>query len=1118
MTEETEPIDSFEAADEYQSYLESKMVAAVDTGFFIDESNLNTMLFPWQKKIVKWAIQRGKAALFPDTGLGKTFLSLEWSHQIHLKTGGNILILAPLAVASQTAREAIKFGIGTKVKVCRTQSDCEPGISVTNYEMLDEFDPSFFIGVVLDESSVLKNYTGKTKQAIIASFANTQYKLACTATPAPNDHMEIGNHAQFLDVMNSSEMLSRWFLNDTMKAGGYRLKSHALKDFYRWMATWAVSLGNPSDIGFPDEGYTLPELDILQHVVAVDTTIATDGKLFRSPDLSATGLHSEMRLTAPARAQKVADIIASAPDERWCIWCNTEYEAEELRKRIPDLVEVKGSDSRKYKEQTILDFADGKINRFLSKPSICGAGLNLQVCHNLIFVGLSYSYEEFYQAIRRFWRFGQTHKVNCHVVCADTEGPVLATIERKKRDHESMKAEMILAMRDQTMEELGVKLKLKMDFERDVQTGKGWEMRLGDSVELMRELPDNHIGMSIFSPPFSNLYIYSDSVRDMGNTADDAEFFKAFSFIAKELYRTTIPGRVAAIHCKDLPTYRGRDGASGLKDFPGDIIRLFEYHGWDFHSRVTIWKCPVTERERTNNNGLLHKTVTRDSSQVRMGMADYLIVMRKTPLGDSNLSDVPVARPNGFEHYIGELDPRNNSFHPSPYARTEFDGKRDSIAIWRRYAEPVWWDIDQTDVLNIKQSRTENEERHICLANDSLVLTRNGYVPIQTVEIGDLVLTHKGNWKPVIAKKCNGVSPVVKVRAHGVANLKVTPTHELWTRKVTGDKQRLKALKTDPQWVPALDTLGSYVNLKLPPVEYSPLTQKEWWIVGRWLGDGHRGFKREKHGVVPYVISCSYDEVYELSAALGSHAGHVSYRTAAQIALRGLGDNIRGVLDRCGHGASGKRLPAEALCLSQEKADSLLSGYLSADGHYVPKYERCTASSVSRSLLLGMSLVAQRARGVVASVYAGRAPGSTIIDGRHVNTEQEWIFSFRNTKGPHHQSGWIGDDGAWKKVRHVEYAGDDLVWDLQVADDESFTAEGCIVHNCPLQMGVIKRAIELWSLPDDLVFSPFGGIGSEGVGALEMGRRALLMELKRSYFTIACRNMDAHESQQETLF
>ena len=893
--------------NDYTEYLESKLVTAPAVGFEVAESQLNLKLLAWQRKIVRWALLRGCAALFPDTGTGKTFMQLEWGHQVHMATAGDVLLLAPLAVGPQTVREAAKFGVGTPVKICRDQSEVEPGITVANYEMLEHFDPSRFIAVILDESGILKSYSGTTKKAILAAFKATRYKLACTATPAPNDHMEIGNHAEFLNVMSSSEMLSRWFINDTMKAGGYRLKGHAIKDFYRWMATWAVSLSKPSDIGFPDDGFVLPKLHMVYHVVAVDTTVATEGMLFRSPDLSATGLHAEMRLTASARAAKVAEIVATKPDEQWLIWCNTDYEADELGAQVPGVVSVRGSDSiewkvacvewftqssclcttgkfrdklatwkrkltgkdttgstersaspsplniksgtgssaestletglrltpKKYaspgnpdklrltpktenatppiqtarkkqeikrqngKETTLrndlpIDFppsasasnsiakcsipktenalyaellpdqhpqtgyssitvippgelegccvdlaisesgnskttsefskerscicgANSGSRYLLSKPSMFGMGLNLQSCHNVVFVGLSYSYEQFYQAIRRCWRYGQTSEVFAHIVHAETEGPVLATIQRKQKDHEFMKAEMISAMREQTMEELGVARRLKWDFERDKRKGAKWEAWLGDSVELMREIPDNEIRFSIFSPPFSNLYIYSDSIRDMGNTASDHEFFKAFGFIAKELHRATLPGRVVAIHCKDLPTYRGRDGASGLKDFPGDIIRLFEEFGWDFHSRVTIWKCPVTERERTNNNGLLHKTVTRDSSQLRMGMADYLIVMRKTPQGDSNLSDAPIARAAGFQVYQGDSDPRKDSFHPSPYARTEFDGKRDSIAIWRRYAEPVWWDIDQTDVLrNFKSGTGETEERHIC--------------------------------------------------------------------------------------------------------------------------------------------------------------------------------------------------------------------------------------------------------------------------------------------------------------------------------------------------------------------------------------------------------------------
>ncbi len=326
-------------------------------------------------------------------------------------------------------------------------------------------------------------------------------------------------------------------------------------------------------------------------------------------------------------------------------------------------------------------------------------------------------------------------------------------------------------------------------------------------------------------------------------------------------------------------------------------------------------------------------------------------------------------------------------------------------------------------------------------------------------------------------------------------------------------------MSTDPEWIEAQSTLGSYLNLKLPPVEGNDLTNEEWWIVGRWLGDGHVGMHREGHGHPPYVLSCSHKESGELIQRLGRNAGSVAVLTATQIALRELRPEVVSVLSRCGRGASGKRLPAEAICTSKEQAESLLSGYLSADGHYVEKHDRWMASSVSRALLLGMALVAQRARGVVASVYAGRGPRTAEIQGRTVNCKQDWIFAFRNSDGCK-KSGWIEQDGAWKKVRRLESADLAEVWDLQIEGDESFTAEGCIVHNCPLQLTVIRRAIELWSNPGDVVLSPFAGIGSEGYVALTEGRRFVGAELKHSYFRQACRNLELaiQKRGQGTLF
>lgn len=705
----------------YEEFLKTKAVDAPRTGF--DAGQIHQSAKPFQSDIIRWALKRGRAAIFADTGLGKTFMQLEWARHV-AENVGPVLILAPLAVAAQTVREAQKFGIEGVAHVHAPSGDM---IQVTNYEKLHKFNPADYAGVVLDESSILKSYMGKTKRAIIDAFAGHRFKLACTATPAPNDHLELGNHAEFLDVMASNEMISRWFLNDTMKAGGYRLKKHAAKDFWRWVASWAVSVTMPSDLGYSDDGYILPKLSIESHTVAVDITSDTDGRLIRVPDMSSTAIHRELKRTTADRAAKVAEIVA-APGQ-WLVWCYSDYEADALLKAIPEARDIRGSQAEAAREATLNDFTDGRLRVFISKPQLSGFGMNWQHCNQVAFVGLSYSFESYYQAIRRVWRFGQQRPVACHIVQAETEGALIATIESKEREFRSMRKEMTAAMAEESVRQLRDDA-LVITLPDEKREGSGWTLYNADCVTKARQLPSDSVGLSVFSPPFSNLYIYSDSIADMGNTENDEEFMAQFRFLIRELHRITIPGRNCAVHCKDLPLYRGRDGAAGLRDFPGRIIREFEAEGWTFHSRVTIWKDPVIEMQRTKNHGLLYKQLCADSAASRQGMADYIITFRKWN-AEAEFANPVTSGGERFERYVG-LEPPDASvvaydagvpvpahsngkwprFNPFPVGSEAH--RLWSISVWQRYASPVWMDINQTDVLNKDLARDSDDERHIC--------------------------------------------------------------------------------------------------------------------------------------------------------------------------------------------------------------------------------------------------------------------------------------------------------------------------------------------------------------------------------------------------------------------
>lgn len=815
---------------EYSSFIESKAIRAIPTGL-LQHGNLPSILFPFQSDIVRWALKRGRAAIFADCGMGKTPMQLSWAQQIP----GKVLILAPLAVAQQTVREGKKFGID----LTYSRDTCDARITITNYEMLDHFNPADYTGIVLDESSILKSYDGKFRSQIIESFKETPFKLACTATPAPNDHMELGNHAEFLGVLSRTEMLSTFFVHDGGDTSKWRIKGHAENDFWRWVASWAVMIRKPSDLGYEDGNFILPELVVHPHIV--EAQHAPEGHLFALEASTLQERQEARRLTIEERAKAVLEIVcgslntpngdegntkktqksenagsrrdgvqrktqntcanttkntnpngtkehpsnenestlndvtntqktnhcvsnpenrqvsgASATQEnaltsasqdsgsqptntngcsnlrmegapsadlsqghsgftsttatrqaksedcfvesatsgsassqtiqsdsekQWIIWCNLNSEADAVERLIPGSVQVSGSDSIEFKEQAVLDFLEGRTRVLITKPSMFGYGLNLQCCHSMVFMGLSDSYEQFYQAIRRCWRFGQTKPVDCHVVTSDLEGAVVQNIQRKERDAARMAEGMVSRMHELNEQEIRGTVRTGTNYKTNHASGDGWDFHLGDCVEVVGKIPSDSIGYSIFSPPFASLYTYSASDRDMGNCRDADAFYKHFRYLTGELYRVMMPGRNLSFHCMNLPYSKERDGFIGIRDFRGELIRMFQDEGFIFHSEVCIWKDPVTAMQRTKAIGLLHKQIKKDSTISRQGIPDYLVTMRK-----------PGANPEPVTH-------TNETF---------------PVQLWQKYASPVWMDINPSDTLQKESAREEKDERHIC--------------------------------------------------------------------------------------------------------------------------------------------------------------------------------------------------------------------------------------------------------------------------------------------------------------------------------------------------------------------------------------------------------------------
>ena len=445
---------------DYELFLAQKHERAQSYGFE-PATPLHSRLFAFQYDVVQWAIRQGRAAIFADTGLGKTAMQAEYARHVLAHTGRPVLIVAPLAVAHQTIAEAALMGLS--VTYARSQAEVTgPGLYITNYDRITAFDGSAFAGVVLDESSILKAYTGKTKQALVSQFANTPYRLACTATPAPNDWIELGNHAEFLGVMPSHEMLSKWFINDSMKAGGYRLKGHAEGAYWRWVASWAACISKPSDLGYADDGYALPPLEIEQRTVAADVgrLMEATGSFVAASAMSATRLWKDKAETAPARCQVAAEFVAAEPDEPWILWVSTDAEADLLMAALApqtvgregpaviDAVEVRGSDKPEDKEARLMAFANSQVKCLVTKAKIAGFGMNFQHCARMAFVGITYSFEYLYQALRRCYRFGQLRAVHAHLIVAETEANVLAAIQTKQTAHQLMQRQMTQAMRE----------------------------------------------------------------------------------------------------------------------------------------------------------------------------------------------------------------------------------------------------------------------------------------------------------------------------------------------------------------------------------------------------------------------------------------------------------------------------------------------------------------------------------------------------------------------------------------------------------------------------------------------------------------------------------------------
>lgn len=448
----------------YEDFLKSKTITDKKSGFAVKLEELNKQLFDFQKIVVRWAIARGRAAIFADCGLGKTPMQLCWADKIYNKTKQPILILAPLAVSEQTKQEGVKFGY--EVNICRSQSDIVDGINITNYEILHKFNPDKFSAIVLDESSILKNFSGMRRNEIIDFSKTIQYKLACTATPSPNDYMELGNHSEFLNIMTRTEMLAMFFINDTKDTGEWRLKGHVRNNiFWQWLSSWSVMFTKPSDLGFKDDNFILPDINYFEHII--ETNEKPKRGFFVKEAITLNDRRKVRNKTIDLRCGSAASLINNT-DDRWVVWCGLNSEGDYIEKQVNDIVQVAGRHDNEIKSKRMLGFADGEIKRIVTKPKIAGLGMNWQICSKAAFVGLSDSWEQFYQAIRRIWRFGQKNKVEIHIFLEEREGRVLENIKRKDKQSKEMIANMVKYMSDLMKKELNQSSKEFTDYKPSI--------------------------------------------------------------------------------------------------------------------------------------------------------------------------------------------------------------------------------------------------------------------------------------------------------------------------------------------------------------------------------------------------------------------------------------------------------------------------------------------------------------------------------------------------------------------------------------------------------------------------------------------------------------------------
>jgi hypothetical protein len=973
-------------------------------------------------------------------------------------------------------------------------------IEIVNYERIHLVEPGEWSGVVLDESSILKSVDGATRGALLDAFSATPYRLCCTATPAPNDPTEIGNHAHFLGVMTRAEMLASFFVNRGEGNRSWDLKGHAREAFYKWLASWSCFINKPSDLGYSDDGFTLPELHIHGEIIATDS--APPGRLFRDRMKGVTERAEVRKATVSTRVTQAA-ALAWAADGQVIVWCGLNEEQETMADALgDDCVSVTGSQSSEEKREGVRKFLSGERRVLVTKGAIVGFGMNFQCAATQVFVGLSDSYEQYYQYIRRSWRYGQTRPVNAYIVLTDIEEEILVNVKRKEREAEQLQGQMVGRIVEYEKDEIHDRATVA-PYEEVHRSGSGWDLWRGDSSERLAIMAPASVDLAVFSPPFADLYTYSASERDLGNSRSVEEFLEHFSFIVAGLMRVMKPGRIVACHCQQLPLQKAKHGVIGQRDFRGDLIRVFQEGGFVYHGEITIDKNPQALKDGTP---VLTPHGWRDIETLSTG---------ETVIGsDGRPTTVLGVWPQGARMM---------------YRVTFSDGisvECDARHLWtvrtegRKYSsapDAEWITMRTEDLAGRLYSPTNRPRYEIPILSDPVEYFPNqSPLPLSPYLLG--VIIGDGG----IGERAT----VGLTTEREIIDLLELPDEGCTVRRLDKSEKGNVGVATfhigHKEWHvnPVLDALramglqGCRAWEKFIPECYATANPESRWELLRGLMDTDGTCKKNACCYYSTVSHRLADDVSSLVRSLGGlvtvAVEHPTYRYKGETRAGRPRYIITVRVPACPFKLPRKAIRwhrtrdlrrsivaieattnAQCTCITVSNRDGLFV----TDGYAITHNSQAIRTRTKGLSFSQLEKDAAWMRPAFADyVVLLRAPGDNEIPVKPDCSREEWIE-------------WASP--VWYHIRESDT--------LQVAEARSEEDEK---HICALQLPTIRRCVRLWSNRGEVVLSPFAGIGSEGYEAIKCGRRFVGIELKDAYARVAAKNLLAaeHEVARGTLF